>query len=164
MQIDFKQAQKYSSPNPFALVSAKAPHGNTNLMAISWWTYVSNNPPALSICLSKKCFTNELIRTHREFGLNLVDEVLVESAFLCGTCSGRDEDKPVKFGISLEEALEIKTKIVKEHRVAFECRVIEITEVNDHDLFIAQVIACHGNPEKNHLYAFDGYRYLAAVE
>jgi len=163
MQIDFNYAQKLTSPNPFALISARMPNGQTNLMAISWWTYTSNHPPSIAICLSKKSYTNELIKNNQEFGLNIVDEELAESAFLCGTCSGRNEDKPAKFDISLVEPLEIETMLVKEHKVAFECRVVEIIEVNDHDLFIAQVVASRGNPEKRHLYALDGYRFLGTV-
>ena len=154
--------QKLTSPNPFALVSTRKPDGTTNLMALSWWTYVSNHPATLTVSISMKAYTNSLIRENKEFGLNVVDASLQQSAFACGTCSGRDENKPVKFGISLVEPKEIEAKIVEAHKVALECRLVNIVDTADHSIFIGKILACHTNPERNQLYAVDGYNALDA--
>ena len=77
------------------------PDGTANLMALSWWTYVSNHPATTAVCLSNKGYSAELIRSNKEFGLNIVDESLKEAAFACGTCSGRTENKPETFGIEM---------------------------------------------------------------
>lgn len=159
----FGTAQRLTSPNPFALISTKMPDGATNLMALSWWTYASNHPPTLAICISKRGYSHQLIENTGEFGLNIVEEKLKESAFLCGTCSGRSVNKPEKFEIALIESVKIKTKLVKDHKVAFECHLVGKTDAADHSIFIAEVVACHTNPEKKHLYAFDGYKYLGTV-
>jgi len=66
-------------------VSTKKPNGKTNLMALSWWTFVSNNPATIAVSINKKAFSHELIYMNKEFGLNIVDESLKISAFLCGT-------------------------------------------------------------------------------
>lgn len=125
---------------------------------------MSNNPPTIAICIGKKGYSNELVKNNQEFGLNIVDESLKDSAFLCGTCSGRIENKPQKFGIELIDSIQIDTKLVKEHKVAFECRLIDIVEVADHSVFIAEVVACHTNPDKKQLFALDGYRSLGTVK
>ncbi len=62
MAVNIGAVQKLTSPNPFALVSVSKPDGTTNLMALSWWTYVSNHPATIAVCLSKKGYTGELIR------------------------------------------------------------------------------------------------------
>ncbi|MEW6406824.1 MAG: flavin reductase family protein [Chloroflexota bacterium] len=160
---NFSTAQELTSPNPFALVSTRTPEGTTNLMALSWWTYASNHPPTIAVCISKKGYTNELIRDNREFGLNIVDKSMKEAAFLCGTCSGRSENKPERFGIALIEPKEIATKLVEAHKVALECCLISTIDTADHSFFIAEVVACHINPAKKHLYAMDGYRALDTV-
>jgi flavin reductase (DIM6/NTAB) family NADH-FMN oxidoreductase RutF len=160
---NFGYAQELTSPNPFALVSTRTPENTTNLMALSWWTYASNHPPTVAVCISKKGYSHELIKKNQEFCLNIVDESLRESAFLCGTFSGRIENKPEKFGIELIDSLEIQTSLVKEHKVAFECRLVDTADTADHSIFIAEVVALHVNPNKKHLYALDGYRSLGTV-
>ena len=163
MAVNIKEVQKLTSPNPFALVSTRKDDGTTNLMALSWWTYVSNRPATIAVCLSKKGFSGELIRTNREFGLSIVDESLKEAAFLCGTCSGRTENKPEKFGIELMESSEIGTRLVKAHKAALECRLTDTVDAADHTIYIAEVVAAHCDAEKKQLFAMKGYSALDTV-
>lgn len=164
MTVNLGDIQKLTSPNPFTLVSTTKEDGTSNLMALSWWTYVSNKPAMVAVCLSKKGFSGELIKNTKEFGLNIVDESLKESAFMCGTCSGRSEDKADKFGIELMDADEISTKLVKAHKAALECRLVDTADASDHVIYIAEVVAAHTNPEAKHLYAVNGYRTLDTID
>ncbi len=164
MEVNIGMVQKLTSPNPFALVSSRKPDGTANLMALSWWTYGSNRPATVAICLSKKGYTGELIRENREFGLNIVDESLKEAAFACGTCSGRTVNKPEKFGIELMNGGSITTQMVKEHRVALECRLTDIVEVSDHCMYIAEVVLAHCDAEKKPLFALNGYAALGVMQ
>lgn len=163
MAVNIGAVQKFTSPNPFALVSVQKPDGTTNLMALSWWTYVSNHPATIAVCLSKKGYTGELIQKTREFGLSVVDESLKEAAFACGTCSGRTENKPEKFNVELSDATVISTKLVKAHRVALECRLTDIMEAFDHCIYVAEVVEAHCDPDKKQLYAVKGYAALETV-
>ena len=52
--VTISEAQKMSSPNPFGLISVKKENGDTNLMAVSWWTYTSNHPASIAVCLNNK--------------------------------------------------------------------------------------------------------------
>ena len=38
------QAQRMTAPAPFALLTSADKEGKTNIMAVSWWTYLSNHP------------------------------------------------------------------------------------------------------------------------
>ena len=160
-RITLREAQKLSSPNPFALVSTVDEKGRNNLMALSWWTYCSNNPPIVAVCLSKRGYSGSLIMANGEFALCLPDESLQEAAFRCGTCSGRDTDKAKAFGIALESASEIGPMLVSQSKVALECKVTQTLEAGDHYLFVADVVAAHGDPSSKHLLAENGYAHLA---
>jgi flavin reductase (DIM6/NTAB) family NADH-FMN oxidoreductase RutF len=163
MDVNIKYVQKITSPHPFALISTQKADGSTNLMAVSWWTYVSNNPTTIVVSVSKKSFTNKLICQNKEFGLNIVNESMKKSAFKCGTRSGDKINKPELFNIDLLEPSVISTKLVSENKVALECKLVGIHDSSDHSIFVAEVVASHCNPERNHLYSFDGYRRLDTV-
>lgn len=163
MKYRIAEIQKAVSPNPFALLSTQKADDSTNLMAISWWTFVSNHPATVAVCLSNRGFSGERIRYTLEFGLNIVGEELKEKAFLCGTCSGRERNKAEEFQIPLREADVIRTKLVKGSKVALECRLKGEYAVSDHTIFIAEIVEAHCTPGKKQLYAFDGYAKLDTI-
>ena len=161
--ITIGQAQRLTAPCPFALLSTLRRDGGTNLMAVSWWSYLSNRPPMLGVCLSKKGLSGELIRASGEFALSIVDASLRDAALRCGTCSGRTVDKAADFGIALTDAAVIAPKVVADSRVVFECRLVNSVEVSDHVLYIAEITAIRGDADRKALFAFDGYGRLDPV-
>ena len=154
------EVQELTSPNPICLITSRISDEKTNIMALSWWTYLSNSPAYIGISLSQKSLTNQLIHHAGEFGLNIVGPDLVEAAFKCGTVSGRDVDKAAAFQIVLIDAEYIATKIVKSYRVALECNVKNFIEVDEHTFFVSEVVAIHTHPNVPQLFAFDGYQRL----
>ncbi len=162
--LSISKAQKLTSPNPFGLVCSCDGKGKTNLMALSWWTYCSNNPGTVAICLSKTGHSGSLIRARKQFALCIVDSSLAEAAFKCGTCSGRDVDKAKEFCIELAPASALSLEVVKKSRVVFECNVVNVVSVGDHDMFIGEVVAINGDEAAKALYAMQGYGKLSTVE
>lgn len=157
------QAQRLTAPAPFALLSVRKADGSDNLMAVSWWTYLSNHPPMLGVCLSKKGLSGSLIERSGVFSLNVVGEALKDAALQCGRCSGRDHDKAAEFGIPLEPAGSIEASLVSDSRAVFECRLVDQCDAGDHVFYLAEILACHGNAEVPQLFAYDGYARLATV-
>ena len=162
-EITIGQAQRLTAPCPFALLSVLRDDGSTNLMAVSWWSYLSNHPPTLGACLSKKGLSGSRIEATGKFGLSIVGESLREAALRCGGCSGRTVNKAEAFGIALTDAARITPQVVRDSRVVFECRLTDTKEVADHVLYIAEIVAIRGDAEKKALFAFDGYGRLASV-
>ena len=162
-ELNIAQAQRLTAPAPFALLSTLKEDGGVNLMAVSWWTYLSNHPPMLGVCLSKKGLSGSLITANGEFGLSIVGEALKDAALRCGTCSGRSIDKPTEFGIALSPASILRTPLVTESRVCFECRLVSQAEASDHVLYIAEIAAVCGDETCPQLFAFDGYARLGTV-
>lgn len=158
--ISVGKAQQLTSPNPFALLSTVKEDGSINLMAVSWWTYLSNRPPMLGVALSQKGLSGSLIEAGKEFGLSIVGENLKEAALGCGSCSGRSVNKVSAFHIPLEDASVIAPKLAAGSRVAFECKLTDKFTVSDHIFYAAEIVACHGDPEISQLFAWDGYSRL----
>lgn len=162
-EITVSQAQRMSAPCPFALLGTKSVSGKENFMAVSWWTYLSNHPPMLGVCLSNKGYSGAIIKEQGEFSLNLVTLELSSAALSCGRCSGRDNDKITQFGIETMSADCIAAPLVKRSRVCFECRLHSFHEAGDHTFFMAQIVKIHGDESQKHLFAFDGYARLDTV-
>ena len=153
-------AQKLSAPNPFALITAW--DGNkTNVMALSWWTYCSNHPLTVAICVGNRSYTGECIADRGEFCLCLPGEGLEQAALQAGACSGRDRDKAAELGIALAPAEAVRPAYVDNSRLALECRVEKTLSLGDHRMFIAEAVAMHARGEVRHLMAVDGYSGLS---
>lgn len=163
-EITIGQAQRLTAPCPFGLLSTLKEDGTTNLMAISWWTYLSNHPATIGVCLSKKGLSGSLIEKNGEFALSIVGEELKDKAIKCGRCSGRTVDKIAEFGIPTEKASVVNANVVSGSRVVFECKFVSKAEAGDHVLYMGEVTALHGDPEVKQLFAFDGYARLDTVK
>lgn len=163
-KITISQAQKLTSPNPFALVGTCDNNGRQNLMALSWWTYVSNKPATVAVCLSQKGFSGSLIKQNMEFTLNIVGENLKKEAFSCGCASGRDTDKVQQLSVKLLPSEHITPMRVEQSRVSFECKVMQHIPVHDHDIFIAEVLEIYGDDSIRQLYTLKGYSVLDTVD
>ncbi len=157
------QAQRMTAPAPFALLTSIDKDGKTNIMAVSWWTYLSNHPAKIGACLSNKGYSGGNIRESGEFALCIVDKTLKEAALGCGKCSGRSTDKAAELGIALTDAKTIAPKVVAASKVVFECKLSGMTAVGDHTFFIADVAAVYGDESKKQLYAYDGYGRLGTA-
>lgn len=162
-EITIGQAQRLTSPAPFGILSTNDGEGKTNLMAVSWWTYLTNHPPMLGVCLSNKGYSGELIRRTGEFALNIVGEELKEEGLKCGQCSGRSTDKCVQFGIDTVPAENISAGVIPSSKVIFECRLADALPVGDHTFYVGEIISVRGDGSVKQLYAFDGYGRLDTV-
>ena len=162
-EINIGQAQRLTAPAPFALLSARRTDGVDNLMAVSWWTYLSNHPPMLGVCLSKKGLSGTLIETNGCFSLSVVGETLRDAALACGRCSGREHDKAAEFGIPLTPCAAIPASFVPDSRAVFECRLVSQTEAGYHRFYLAEILACHGDADVRQVFAWDGYARLDTV-
>ena len=159
-QLTIGQAQKLTAPAPFGLLGTLKQDKSTNLMAISWWTYLTNHPPMIGVCLSNKGLSGTLIKKNGEFTLSIVGESLKESGLKCGQFHGVDIDKAEEFGIVLCDSENVGPKHVKESRVVFECKCVNYVETGDHTFFVGEVVSALGDDSVRQLYAFDGYSRL----
>ncbi len=66
-----------------------------------------------------------------------------------GETHGQNRDKFKESRLSKKDATIIKTKLIEEAYMIYECRVIDILNYGDHDLFIADVNIILNKQEKD---------------
>ena len=156
-EITLGQAERLSSPNPFALVSSIKEDGSTNLMALSWWTYVSNHPALVAIATSNKGMTGVNIKEREYFAVSLVGEACAEAAFRCGTAHGFDVDKAKEFGIELVKEADDPVAYPDNSRINILCKLKQYVDLEDHTLYIGEVVKVYGDEDVTAVYAINGY-------
>ena len=162
MKHSISEVQKATSPNPFCLITS-GDGESTNIMALSWWTYLSNHPASVAICVSKKSYSGSLIKQNGMFALCLADVSIKDAAFSCGVCSGRTCNKAAEFKIALKKASIITPMLIEKSPVSLECRVTQTVDAGDHDMFIAEIVETHLNLDYKHIAAYEGYRRVDAL-
>jgi len=130
------------SPAPPVLVSCGGTEGwKPNLITIAWAVNVCSDPPMLSISVRPERYSFEIIRTTREFVVNVPSQKQARAVDWCGVVSGRSEDKFAGAGLTPAPALKVRPPIVLECPLNIECRVKESLELGSHTMFVAEVVA-----------------------
>jgi len=131
--------QGFIYPMPMTLVGADL-LGGPNFMPIAWVNRVQYNPPRLVAGLGKTHATNEGIREHGEFSVNIPSADMIEATDWCGLVSaGRGAEKASAFTVwrgKLEHA-----PLIEECPLAMECRVAQVVDLGSHELFVADIVA-----------------------
>jgi flavin reductase (DIM6/NTAB) family NADH-FMN oxidoreductase RutF len=129
-------------PYTVAVVGAKS-ENQINYMACAWHTALSFDPPLFGVLVSKKRFTHQVISEAREFSVNFIRSERVKLSAQLGRKSGHDLDKVKEFQVKLIPSKIIKTPVLDEAYVSFECKVADVRAYGDHDLFVGEVLAIH---------------------
>jgi len=135
-------------PAPPVLVSCGGMQGwKPNLITIAWAGNVCSDPPMLSISVRPERYSHEIIRTTREFVVNVPSLGQARAVDWCGVVSGRSEDKFAAAGLTPSPALKVKPPIVLECPINIECRVQQSLELGTHTMFVAEVVAVQVSAE-----------------
>ena len=132
-------------PIPAVLVSCKGADGEENILTVGWAGTINTNPPMLSISVRPERHSYELIRSSKEFVVNLTTKDMVWATDYCGVVSGRDVDKFAKCGFNKQKADVVSCPMIAESPVNIECRVTEEKKLGSHSMFIAKVVAVHAD-------------------
>jgi flavin reductase (DIM6/NTAB) family NADH-FMN oxidoreductase RutF len=141
VKTQFKKFQ-YFYPYTVALVGARAGK-RVNFMSCAWHTALSFEPPLFGILVSRKRLSHEIISEAREFTVNFLGFDRIKLSAQMGRKSGRDLDKVKEFDVRLRPAKVLKSPLVEDAYVSFECRLAEVRPFGDHDLFVGEVLAVH---------------------
>jgi flavin reductase (DIM6/NTAB) family NADH-FMN oxidoreductase RutF len=163
-EISWNEAIELGSPYPYALATTVGKDGRPNIIGLAWWTIISWEPPMIAISVGFGRYSHECLEHCGEFVLCLPAEEQKEGAWLCGTTSGNKTDKFSKASFQQVRATVVAPPIIEGSTVAYECKVINSVVTGDHTLFIGEVVAIHGSPEKaRHLYSVH-YRRLVSID
>nr|AGS53983.1 conserved hypothetical protein [uncultured bacterium contig00088] len=137
-------------PSPAGLIVSVDEAGKPNIMTAGEVFNIGLKEPAIvGIALRKATYTHSLIVKTARFTVNLPTAAILDKVDLVGTVSGRNGlDKFAEFGLTPLPASVIDVPIIAECPVNLECRMLSVTEVGDHDLFLGEVVAMHVDSDK----------------
>jgi flavin reductase (DIM6/NTAB) family NADH-FMN oxidoreductase RutF len=136
-----KKPSTYLYPVPVVLVTCGVE--KPNVVTLAWVGTVCSDPPTVAIAIRPSRHSHRLIEETGEFVVNIPGQDLLEVADHCGQVSGREVDKFAEFGLTQEQAAEVKVPLIAECPVNMECRVLQKLELGAHDLFLGEVVAVH---------------------
>ena len=113
----------------------------SDIVTVAWTGITSTKPPTLYISLRPERHSHGLIKESGEFVVNLVPSSMAKACDWCGMYSGRDRDKfadcPTKLTKCASKTVSCPT--LAESPLALECKVISVTPLGSHDMFLASI-------------------------
>jgi len=143
-------------PRPAYIIGSGVYGLRANLMAASWITPVSEEPPRVALALDMESYTWKLIKETGEFSINILTEEYLEKLYYVGSRSGRNVDKIKSIGLRVTKGDKINAPIIEDAVSVLECKVFKVIECGDTNLIIADVLKCMVDEEKfNIRYGWD---------
>lgn len=162
-EVDWNDAITLASPHAYVLGVTIAHDEKPNIIGLGWWSFCSWDPPMLTIAVAPPRYSHDCLEHLGEFTLCFPAEDQAEGAWLCGKMSGRDVDKFDETGFEAVPSKEVKPPLIGGCSVAFECRVVNSVEAGDHTIYIADVLAQHATPGKEHHIYTVHYRKMLSL-
>jgi len=137
-------------PSPAGLIVSIDENKKPNVMTAGEIFNIGLKEPAIiGIALRKATYTHSLIIKSAQFTVNLPTAAILDKVDLVGTCTGRNGlDKFAEYGLTPVKSSVIDAPIIEECPVNLECRMLNVSEVGDHDLFLGEVVAMHVDSDK----------------
>ena len=141
------------APRPICFASTIDKEGNVNLSPFSFFNLFSSNPPIVIFSPSRRVRDNSTKHSLQnvmevpEVVINMVDYNMVQQMSLASCDFAKTENEFIKAGFKEEAATLVRPPMVKESKVKFECKVLEIkalgTEGGAGNLVLCEVLAMH---------------------
>jgi len=131
------------APLPAVFVGCARPDGTgANLITVAWAGVVNSDPPMVSVSLRPERHSHALVCASGAFTVNLPSRALAEALDRCGVVSGRDHDKFVLCGLTVEPPVaDGDAPGLAEAPVILSCRVTEARPLGSHTMFLGRVTA-----------------------
>jgi len=116
--------------SPGLLLTSVGLDGHYNVMTIGWglmgrlW-----REPVFMVAVRPSRHTFKLIEETGEFTVNVPADGMDEIVDYCGNVSGRDHDKFKERGLAIRSGRRVKSPIISDCTVHFECKVIGRSKV-----------------------------------
>ena len=131
-------------PTPAALVTSVTPDGRANIITLGEVHNLSiADPVVVGIAIAKARYSHELIGLSGEFVVNLPTTAILDKVGRCGSVSGRQVDKFAAFDLTALPATAVAPPLIAECPVNLECKLLDVADCGDHDLFRGEVVVEH---------------------
>lgn len=148
-KLSLDKVYQLIEPGPVVLLTT-AENDRPNVMTMSWHMMVEFTPPLIACIISQGDFSFRALEKTRECVIALPAVEIAEKVVAIGNCSGRDEDKFGRIGLTPLPAGTVSAPLVKECFANLECRVVDTALVEKFNLFVLEVVAAWFDPaQKN---------------
>ena len=128
--------------------------GRPNVMTASWGAIgVFWSKPMFLAPIRKSRYTWGCIKRTGDFTLNVLPRKLADLAEFCGTVSGRNHDKFAEAKLTAAPSLKVKSPIIEECVLNYECKVVHANAVVTQAL-IKDIANTHYRDHDYHTYFF----------
>lgn len=119
-----------------------------NAMTVSCFSEAAHHPTTLWISVARTAYTHSLLVETGKFSLALLNVTQKDIALSCGTISGRERDKcsSLKLYRGREGYLFLDRALA-----STACRVRQCIDIDDHTLFIADILHADVDSRSAHL-------------
>ncbi len=135
-------------PESCVFVNSIDKNGKATGMIAGWNMKISGNPFLFAVSLAKNSYTLSLILESKEFVIAVPNKELEEAVRLFGSTHGNEIDKFKEAAIQTEKAAFIRTPLIKNASINFECRLYKEVEAGDHHILIGEILASYLHPDK----------------
>jgi len=151
-KVSVAEAYDKFKPERCVFVISVNKEGKPSGMICGMSTKCSRKPGLFAVVLWKKGYTQKLIRESKEFVIAVPNKFLEKEVRLFGSVSGRDVDKFKESKIETERAGFIKSPLIKNATLNFECKLYKEVDFSDHIMFIGEILASYINEDKKILF------------
>jgi flavin reductase (DIM6/NTAB) family NADH-FMN oxidoreductase RutF len=139
-------ARRLLGGGPVVLVTS-AWHGKNNVMAASFVTPLSFDPPLIGVAIHPSRHSYDMIRYSEQFALNIPSRRLLQHVQYLGSVSGADVDKFELTKLPTFKATRVDAPLIEGCVGYIECGVEDALRIGDHVLFVGQVLAASADAE-----------------
>lgn len=126
---------------PLTLITVRDGDSRVNVSTNVSITPLPGAESRLAVGILKVNYTNELVARSREFAINVLTSEMRAIAHQCGYTSGREVDKLALCGLTITPARFIKAPLIEQCPLNIECRVEDVHDLGDVNLWIARILA-----------------------
>jgi flavin reductase (DIM6/NTAB) family NADH-FMN oxidoreductase RutF len=112
----------------------------SNILTVAWTGTICTDPAMTYISIRPERYSYDIIKSSKEFVINLTTKDLAYATDWCGVRSGKDYDKFKEMKLNKEYIDDFPIPVIKESPVNILCKVRQIVELGSHDMFISDVI------------------------
>ncbi|MEM4259692.1 MAG: flavin reductase family protein [Candidatus Woesearchaeota archaeon] len=147
-EVAVTEAFEKLKPEIYVFVISVDKEGKPNGTVTKCFMKCSNEPRMLAISLAKEGNTYNLIAQSKEFIVAVPNKELEPELDFFGTMKGAEIDKFKATKIKTEPARTIKSPLISDATINFECRLESQLDAGDHIILFGRVLASYINKDK----------------
>lgn len=162
-EVPISEALKLKYPEWVMFLTSRDAEGAPNIMPAGWCMVCNASPPMIAVAVGFGNYTHTCLEETAEFIIawpGAGQEQLINQA---ASVSGRDVNKFEQFGLEEVDGSQIGAPLVQGCAAALECVVVSQLELEDHSIFVGEVVVAHiADPPVAKLENFNGNYAVAA--